>query len=123
MHRRKGYIYPRIVAEMVDTKELCKVWNCQYLTVNRILYGRKIPNHVQKKQLSDYLGIPVEELFFRIDPDPIPKDYAFVDLDLLHPATATTADNSEINQEFNDGVAMRDSIGGQNTYPSIDEEV
>lgn len=101
MHRRKGYIYPRIVAEMVDTKELCKVWNCQYLTVNRIMYGRKIPNHVQKKQLSDYLGIPVEELFFRVDPDPIPKDYAFIDLS--HPATATAV-NSEISSESEEEV-------------------
>lgn len=69
MQRRKGLIYPRIVEEIVDPAELQKVWNCGYLTVNRIMYGRKKPNHVQKEQLSEYLGIPVAELWVRVDPD------------------------------------------------------
>lgn len=69
MQRRKGLIYPRIVDEIVDTAELQQVWNCGYLTVNRIMHGRKAPNHKQKEQLSEYLGIPVEELWVRIDAD------------------------------------------------------
>lgn len=66
MQRRKGLIYPRIVEEIVDPAELQQVWNCGYLTVNRIMYGRKAPNHQQKKQLSEYLGIPVDELWITI---------------------------------------------------------
>lgn len=69
MQRRRGLIYPRIVEEIVDPAELQKVWNCGYLTVNRIMYGRKAPNHKQKEQLSEYLGIPVAELWVRVNPD------------------------------------------------------
>ena len=67
MQRRKGYVYPRITEEVVDTAELCKVWNCGYGVVNRIVYGRQLPNHRQKEQLSEYLGIPINELFVRAD--------------------------------------------------------
>ena len=67
MQHRKGYIYPRIRDEVVDTAELCKVWNCGYMTVNRIMYGRKLPNHIQKEQLSEYLGIPINELWVTAD--------------------------------------------------------
>ncbi len=67
MQNRKGYVYPRIKEEVVDTAELCKVWNCGYGVVNRIVYGRQLPNHRQKEQLSEYLGIPINELFVRVD--------------------------------------------------------
>ena len=67
MQRRKGLIFPRIVEEVVNIDELRKVWNCGYMTVNRIMHGHKAPNHQQKEQLSEYLGIPVEELFVRSD--------------------------------------------------------
>ena len=81
MQKRKGYVYPRIAEEVVDTAELCKVWNCGYMTVNRIMYGRKLPNHIHKEQLSEYLGIPMNELFARAD-----------------------TNNSEIISEFDKGV-------------------
>ena len=67
MQNRKGYVYPRIKEEVVDTAELCKVWQCGYGVVNRIVYGRQLPNHRQKEKLSEYLGIPIEELFVRSD--------------------------------------------------------
>lgn len=70
MQRRKGLVFPRIVEEVVDIAELEKVWNCGYLTVNRIMHGRKPPNHQQKEQLSEYLGIPVEELWVKVDQEP-----------------------------------------------------
>lgn len=67
MQRRKGLVYPRIVEEVVNPAELQKVWNCGYLTVNRIMHGRKAPNHQQKEQLAEYLGISVEELWVKVD--------------------------------------------------------
>lgn len=67
MQNRRGYVYPRIKEEVVDTAELRKVWQCGYGVVNRIVYGRQLPNHRQKEQLSEYLGIPVAELFVRVD--------------------------------------------------------
>lgn len=69
MQRRKGLIYPRIVEEVVNIDELRKVWDCGYMTVNRIMHGHKAPNHQQKEQLSEYLGIPIDELFVKADPD------------------------------------------------------
>lgn len=69
MQNRKGYVYPRIKEEVVDTAELCKVWQCGYGVVNRIVYGRQLPNHRQKEQLSEYLGISINELFVRADTD------------------------------------------------------
>lgn len=74
MQNRKGYVYPRIKEEVVDTAELCKVWQCGYGVVNRIVYGRQLPNHRQKEQLSEYLGIPVAELFVRIDDISTPNE-------------------------------------------------
>lgn len=68
MQNRKGLVYPRIVEEVVDVAELRKVWNCGYMTVHRIMYGESLPNHKRKEQLSEYLGIPVSELFVRVDP-------------------------------------------------------
>ena len=88
MQRRRGLIYPRIVEEIVNPEELQKVWNCGYLTVNRIMYGRKAPNHQQKEQLSEYLGIPVNELWVR--DDSVLKDKVAVSNNTL------SSDNSEI---------------------------
>lgn len=65
MIRNKGIIFPRIVEEVVDYPELQKVWNCSYITAHRILKGITAPNHIRKKALADYLGIPVDELWVR----------------------------------------------------------
>lgn len=68
MRRCKGQVFPRIVEEVVDYPELMKVWSCGYMTANRIMHGKQLPNHRQKEQLSEYLGIPINELFVRVDP-------------------------------------------------------
>lgn len=70
MQNRKGLVYPRIVEEVVDYLELQEVWNCSYLTCYRIMHGEVFPNHKRKQLLSDYLGIPVNELFVRVDVHP-----------------------------------------------------
>lgn len=67
MQNRKGIVYPRIAEEVVDYDELLEVWQCSYITAYRILYGQSYPNHKRKKALSDYLGIPVEELWVKAD--------------------------------------------------------
>lgn len=69
MQKSKCIIYPRIVEEVVDYAELQSVWNCGYLTCYRILSGQSAPNHIRKKALSDYLGIPVDELWVKAEPD------------------------------------------------------
>lgn len=105
MHRRKGIVYPRIVEEVVNVAELQRVWNCGYMTTNRIMHGFKAPNHRQKEQLSEYLGIPVAELWVRVDPDPIPEGYAFaVPANKGVVQTDTPLENSEIISEFNEEV-------------------
>lgn len=71
MQKRKGFIYPRIAEEVVDYQELQDLWGCSYLTAYRIMYGHAHPNHKRKKALSDYLGIPIDELWVKnpnVDP-------------------------------------------------------
>lgn len=63
MQSRKGIIYPRIVEEVIDYAELMSVWHCSYETAYRILHGFSSPNHRRKEQLSEYLGIPINELW------------------------------------------------------------
>lgn len=65
MQQRKGIIYPRIVEEVVDYQELQDLWNCSYVTCFRILRGLSAPNHKRKKALSEYLGIPIDELWVK----------------------------------------------------------
>lgn len=65
MQKRSGVVYPRIAEEVVDYLELQDVWNCSYYTAYRVMHGHELPNHIRKKQLSDYLGIPVEELWVK----------------------------------------------------------
>ena len=96
MKNCKGIVFPRIVEEIVDQQELLSVWNISYQQSYRIMHGFKAPNHQQKKQLSEYLGIPIDELFVRVDPDPIPKGYAYT--------KANTPKNSEIISESDKGV-------------------
>lgn len=79
MVRSKGIVYPRIVEEVVDYHELMKVWNCSYITAHRVLHGIAAPNHIRKQQLSDYLGIPVDELWVRVDSAPHFKGVAQFD--------------------------------------------
>lgn len=67
MQKRKGVIYPRILEEVVDYKELQTVWHCSYQKAYHILHGHHIPNHKQKEQLAEYLGIPAEELWVKSD--------------------------------------------------------
>ena len=77
MQRRKGLIYPIIVDEITDYPELQEIWGCGYMTAYRIMYGHRRPTHRQKQKLADYLGIPIDELWARVDPDPIPEWYAY----------------------------------------------
>lgn len=63
MHQGNKIIYPRIAEEVVNYQELQDVWNCSLCTAYRILHGKCYPNHKRKKQLSEYLGIPVDELW------------------------------------------------------------
>lgn len=65
MQNRKGIIYPRIVEEVVDYQELQDLWNCSYVTCFRVLRGLSAPNHKRKKALSEYLGIPIDELWVK----------------------------------------------------------
>ena len=65
MQKSKAIIYPRIIEEVVDYAELQRVWKCGYLTCYRILSGQAAPNHIRKKALADYLGVPVNELWVR----------------------------------------------------------
>lgn len=93
MQNRKGIVYPRIAEEVVDYDELLPLWECSYMTAYRILYGLQHPNHKRKKALSDYLGIPVEELFKKVDPNAAPEVKAVAQTD-------TPTENSEIISEF-----------------------
>jgi predicted DNA-binding transcriptional regulator AlpA len=71
MQNRKGIVYPRIAEEIVDYAELQEVLGVSYLTAYRIMHGHAFPNHKRKKTLSDYLGIPVDELWVKnpnVDP-------------------------------------------------------
>lgn len=77
MYKCKGIVYPRIAEEVVDYAELQRVWDCSYCTAYRIMYGYSYPNHIRKRALSEYLGIPIDELWARVDPDPIPEWYAY----------------------------------------------
>lgn len=63
MQSRKGIIYPRIAEEVVDYAELQSVWGCSYQTAYRIIHGFCPPNHRRKEKLSEYLGIPSNELW------------------------------------------------------------
>jgi len=73
MQQRKGIIYPRIVEEVVDYQELIDLWGCSYNTCFRVLRGLSAPNHKRKKALSEYLGIPMDELWLRVDQKPTGK--------------------------------------------------
>lgn len=67
MQKRKGIIYPRIEEEIINYAELQEVWDCGYLKAYRILHGQTAPNHKLKAKLSEYLGIPVAELWVKAD--------------------------------------------------------
>lgn len=68
MYNYKGIVYPRIAEEVVNYEELQRVWDCSYCTAYRIMYGYSYPNHIRKRALSEYLGIPVDVLFTKVDP-------------------------------------------------------
>lgn len=89
MQKRRGFIYPRIAEEVVDYQELQDLWGCSYLTAYRILYGHAHPNHKRKKALSDYLGIPIDVLWAKVEP---------------RANEATTPKNSETISESDKGV-------------------
>lgn len=65
MQNRKGIIYPRIAEEIVDYAELQEVLGISYLSAYRIMHGHAYPNHKRKEKLSEYLGIPVNELWVK----------------------------------------------------------
>lgn len=83
MQKRSGIVYPRIAEEIVDYAELQEVWLCSYHTAYHIMHGHENPNHKRKKALSDYLGIPVDELWAK-NPNVDPQK------------STPSADNSEI---------------------------
>ncbi|WP_294242244.1 hypothetical protein [Pseudobutyrivibrio sp.] len=91
MQKCKGVIYPRILEEVVNYAELQQVWDCSYVTAYRILHGLGATNHIRKKQLADYLGVPVDELWVK-NPNVDPQK-----------ATPST-DNSETISESDKGV-------------------
>ena len=91
MQKRKGIVYPRIEEEIINYAELQEVWDCGYLKAYRILHGLTAPNHKIKEQLSEYLGIPVAELWVKADDAPEDKAVAQTD---------TPTENSEIISEF-----------------------
>ena len=87
MQKRKGIVYPRIEEEIINYAELQEVWDCGYLKAYRILHGLTAPNHKIKEQLSEYLGIPIAELWVK-------ADAASVSEDPVTPETILSEENS-----------------------------